>query len=164
MRLVGVRVELPTNQPVVLLREAAGERYVPIFIGQPEASAIVQALEGHELARPMTHDLFKHVLDQLGMQMRRVDIVRLDGGTFYAEIEFERDGTVLRIDARPSDAIALATRFGTDTVEIHAADSIVAEVGVTMPEPSESGEPPNTEAAVEEFRNFLDNIQPEDFG
>ena len=120
MSLVGVRVEVPSNQPIVLLRENEGQRYLPIFIGQPEATAIVYALQGMETPRPMTHDLFKTVLDDLGTKVLQVVITELHDGTFFAEIEFARDGGTYRISSRPSDAIALAVRYG-EPVPIFAA-------------------------------------------
>ena len=92
MSLVGVRVEVPSNQPIVLLRENDGQRYLPIFIGQPEATAIVYALQGLATPRPLTHDLFKTVLDDLSVKLERVEITSLHEGTFYAEIELDRGG------------------------------------------------------------------------
>ena len=121
MSLVGVRVEVPSNQPIVLLRENEGQRYLPIFIGQPEATAIVYALQGTETPRPMTHDLFKSVLDDLGTKVLQVSITELHDGTFFAEIEFTRDGGTYRISSRPSDAIALALRC---QAPIHVADTV----------------------------------------
>src|SRR5258705_9429061 len=112
MSLVGVRVEVPSNQPIVLLREDDGQRFLPIFIGSPEATAIVYALQGMETPRPMTHDLFKTVLDDLEIKLEKVEITELHDGTFYAEIELDRAGTKSRISSRPSDAIALAVRYG----------------------------------------------------
>src|SRR5206468_9523652 len=114
MALMGVRVEVPTNQPIVLLREEGGSRYLPIFIGPPEATAIVYALQGMDTPRPMPHDLFKTVLDGLDVTVERVEITSLHDGTFYAEIEFDRECTKSRISSRPSDAIALAVRFGAE--------------------------------------------------
>src|SRR5947207_2617350 len=112
MSLVGVRVEVPTNQPIVLLREEEGQRYLPIFIGPPEATAIVYALQGMETPRPMTHDLFKSVLDELAIRLQRVVITELHDGTFYAEIELGGNGEeTRRISSRPSDALALAARY-----------------------------------------------------
>jgi len=119
LSLIGVRVEVPTNQPIVLLREEGGTRFLPIFIGSPEATAIVYALQGMETPRPMTHDLFKTVLDDLSVKVERVEITALHDGTFYAEIEFDKAGTKSRISSRPSDAIALAVRFGAE-VPIYA--------------------------------------------
>ena len=102
LSLIGVRVEVPTNQPIVLLREEGGTRFLPIFIGSPEATAIVYALQGMDTPRPMTHDLFKTVLDGLAVTVERVEITSLHDGTFYAEIEFDQEGTKSRISSRPT--------------------------------------------------------------
>ena len=155
LSLIGVRVEVPTNQPIVLLREEEGTRFLPIFIGSPEATAIVYALQGMETPRPMTHDLFKTVLDGLAVKLQRVEITALHDGTFYAEIEIDRDGTSSRISSRPSDAIALAVRFGAE-VPIYADEAVLDEAGVLFEADEEEHE-------VEQFREFLDNITPEDF-
>ena len=155
MSLVGVRVEVPTNQPIVLLREESGGRYLPIFIGPPEATAIVYALQGMETPRPMTHDLFKTVLDDLGATLRQVVITELHDGTFFAEIEIDRDGTSQRISSRPSDALALAARY-PDSVPIFADEAVLEEAGVLFDQDEE-------EQQVEEFREFLNQVQPEDF-
>jgi bifunctional DNase/RNase len=155
LSLIGVRVEVPTNQPIVLLREDGGTRFLPIFIGSPEATAIVYALQGMETPRPMTHDLFKTVLDGMAVTLDRVEITALHDGTFYAEIEFDRDGTKSRISSRPSDAIALAVRFGAE-VPIFADEAVLDEAGVLFEADEEEHE-------VEQFREFLDNITPEDF-
>jgi bifunctional DNase/RNase len=163
MHLVGVRVEVPTNQPIVLLREAEGERYLPIFIGSPEATAIVHAMQGMQTPRPMTHDLLKHVLDLYRSELRRIDITELHDGTFHAELVLDAAGAELRVDSRPSDAIALAVRFGIDNVEIWADDGVLAEAGVELPNAEEGDEAPGTEAELEQFRHFLEHITPEDF-
>ena len=155
LSLIGVRVEVPTNQPIVLLREEDGTRFLPIFIGSPEATAIVYALQGMETPRPMTHDLFKTVLDGLDVKLEQVEITALHDGTFYAEIEFDRDGTKSRISSRPSDAIALAVRFGAE-IPIYADEAVLDEAGVLFEADEEEHE-------VEQFREFLDNITPEDF-
>jgi bifunctional DNase/RNase len=155
MSLVGVRVEVPTNQPIVLLREEAGSRYLPIFIGPPEATAIVYALQGMETPRPMTHDLFKSVLDELGAALRQVIITKLHDGTFYAEIEIMRDGTSQRISSRPSDALALAARY-PEPVPIYAEEAVLDEAGVLFDQDEE-------ESQIEEFREFLNQVRPEDF-
>ncbi len=155
LSLIGVRVEVPTNQPIVLLREDDGTRFLPIFIGSPEATAIVYALQGMETPRPMTHDLFKTVLDGLAVKLDRVEITALHDGTFYAEIEIDKDGTKSRISSRPSDAIALAVRFGAE-VPIYADEAVLDEAGVLFEADEEEHE-------VEQFREFLDNITPEDF-
>jgi bifunctional DNase/RNase len=155
MSLVGVRVEVPTNQPIVLLREEEGQRYLPIFIGPPEATAIVYALQGMETPRPMTHDLFKKVLDDLSVKLQRVVITELHDGTFFAEIELADNGDVRRISSRPSDALALAARY-SETVPIFAAEAVLDEAGVLFDQDEE-------EAQIEEFREFLNQVRPEDF-
>ncbi len=155
VQLIGVRVEVPSNQPIVLLREESGQRYLPIFIGSPEATAIVYALQGMETPRPMTHDLFVTVMGDFGVELRQVAITALSEGTFYAELELARDGAVTRVSARPSDAIALAVRLG-DGVPILVEDAVFEEAGVLFEEEQD-------EDQIEEFRAFLDEITPEDF-
>lgn len=160
LSLVGVRVEVPTNQPIVLLREEEGQRYLPIFIGPPEATAIVYALQGMETPRPMTHDLFKTVLDDMSVELRRVEITELHDGTFFAEIELgggDSNGNSYRISSRPSDAIALAVRY-PEQVPIFADEAVLDEAGVLFE--NEEGE---EEEQIEEFREFLDQVRPEDF-
>jgi bifunctional DNase/RNase len=154
--LIGVRVEVPSNQPIVLLREDEGQRYLPIFIGPPEATAIVYALQGMETPRPMTHDLFKTVLDEMSMALQQVVITRLDEGTFYAEIELSRDEGSLRISSRPSDAIALAVRY-EEPIPIFVAEDVIDEAGVLF-------EAEEDEEQIEQFREFLEQVAPEDFG
>ena len=154
LSLIGVRVEVPTNQPIVLLREEGGTRFLPIFIGSPEATAIVYALQGMETPRPMTHDLFKTVLDDMEVRLERVDITELHDGTLYAEIELQQDGETKRISSRPSDAIALAVRYGE--IPIYADEAVLDEAGVLF-------EADEEEQEVEQFREFLDSVTPEDF-
>jgi hypothetical protein len=153
MEVVGVRVELPTNTPILLLRERDGSRYLPIWIGTPEATAIALALEGIETARPLTHDLTKTLLDVLGADIERVDVTSLEGGTFFAEIVIESDGEQFTISSRPSDAIALATRTGSP---VYATPELLDEAGVEIHDDGEEEE-------IERFREFLDHVTPEDF-
>ncbi|MGI9595903.1 MAG: bifunctional nuclease family protein [Acidimicrobiales bacterium] len=160
MELVGVRVQLPTNTPILLLRETSGQRrVVPIYIGGPEAHAIDLALSGTPMARPMTHDLFAEVIDGLGAALERVVVTELRGGTFYAELYLrDASGGVQTISARPSDAIALAARTGSP---IFAEDALIEEAGIEEDESEEdSGD---EEEMVEELRKFLDEVNPEDF-
>jgi len=152
MTLVGVRVELPTNQPIVLLKEETGERFLPIWIGAFEATAIAFALQGVETARPMTHDLFKNVLEELGVRMSKVVINDLIEGTFYAEITMSLNDEVHVVSARPSDAIALAVRMN---VPIFAEEKVLDEASITM----ETDE----EEEIKRFRDFLDHVEPQDF-
>lgn len=156
MELVGVRVELPTNTPIVLLREAGGDRrMLPIFIGPPEATAIAFALEQVATPRPMTHDLLKNLLDELGVTLERVVVTDLQDSTFFAELHLDQAGTKRQLSSRPSDAIALAARTGSP---IFAEESVLDEVGYTVRE-----EALPEEEVVEEFRRFIDDVDPEDF-
>ena len=149
LTVVGVRVELPSNQPIVLLKETAGDRYLPIWIGAVEATAIAFAQQGVVPARPLTHDLLKDVLEATGAQLTAVTITDLRDGVYYADLQFASGVTV---SARPSDAIALAIRAGTT---IYAEESVLAEAGVAIPDEQEN--------EVEEFKRFLDEVSPEDF-
>lgn len=157
MELVGVRVELPTNAPIVLLRETEGDRRtLPIFIGSPEAQAIAFALEGVDTPRPMTHDLLKAVLDEVGVSLARIVITELRETTFYAELHLSGTGGSHVVSSRPSDAIALAVRTGTP---IFADEGVLDEAGYSADEPDDE-EP---EDVVEQFREFIDRVNPEDF-
>jgi len=156
MELIGVRVELPTNAPIVMLRETDGDRRVlPIFIGGPEATAIAYALEKIATPRPMTHDLMKTLLDDLGASIDRIVVTDLSEGTFYAELHLSRNGDTYQVSSRPSDAIALAVRMGTP---IFAEESVLDEAGYTVGEEDE-----DEEEVVEEFRRFIEDVNPEDF-
>ena len=149
MDVVGVRVEMPSNQPIVLLREIDGERYLPIWIGAVEATAIAFAQQGVVPARPLTHDLVRDVLAALGRTLEEVRITELTDGVFFAVLVF--DGGV-EVSARPSDAIAVALRTGTS---IHCAEAVLVEAGIAVPDEQED--------EVEKFREFLDQISPDDF-
>jgi bifunctional DNase/RNase len=146
---VGVRVEMPSNAPIVLVRPITGGALLPIWIGPNEAAAIAMAQQGVAAPRPLTHDLFIATLLQLGTPLESVRITRLDEGVFFAELVVGAQA----VDARPSDAIALALRAG---VPILLADEVLAEAGVA-PDPDEEVD------EVEQFREFLDTITPQDF-
>jgi bifunctional DNase/RNase len=155
MHLVGVRVELPTNNPIVLLREAEGEhRVLPIFIGAVEATAIAFALQGVVTQRPMTHDLMRDLLQALAVRVDRIIVTDLREGTFFAEIELSQNGSSQRVSSRPSDAIALAARLGTP---IYAEEAVLEEAAIVVSEEDEE------EEEVEKFRAFLQDVNPEDF-
>jgi len=149
MQLEGVRVELPTNQPIVLLRERDGERYLPIWIGAVEATAIAFAQQGVVPPRPLTHDLMKDLLDALGQELAEVQITDMEDGVFFATLVL---GSGVEIGARPSDSIALALRTGSRIV---CAEEVLDEVGLAVPAEQED--------EVERFREFLDQVTPEDF-
>ncbi len=157
MELVGVRVELPSNTPIVLLREATGEhRVLPIFIGGPEATALAFALEQVATPRPMTHDLMRDLLGEVGARLDRIVVTELRDSTYFAEIRFTTNGQSHAVSSRPSDAINLAARAG---VPIFVEESVLDEAGYP-PEPEGEPEP---EQVVEQFREFIDKVNPEDF-
>jgi len=147
--VIGVRVEMPSNNPIVLLRERGGDRYLPIWIGAPEASAIAFAQQGVVPPRPLTHDLLKDVIEALGRTLQEVRIVAMRDNVYFAELVF--DGG-LSVSSRTSDAIALALRVGCPIV---GADEVLDSGGVPVPDEDED--------EVEKFREFLDQITPEDF-
>jgi bifunctional DNase/RNase len=155
LELVGVRVELPHNQPIVLLRERNGERFLPIWIGAVEATSIAFALQGVVTARPMTHDLMRDLLNELGVHVDRIVVTELRDGTFYAEIQMTRAKESVVVSSRPSDAIALAVRA---TVPIYANEHVLAEAGIHIEE-EESAD----EDEVQRFKEFLEQVSPEDF-
>ncbi len=152
--VLGVRVEMPTNQPIVLLRERDGDRYLPIWIGAAEATAIAYAQQGVVPPRPLTHDLLRNVIDELGHTLTRVRIVALKDGVFHAVLDLdggaEAGGT--DIESRSSDAIALALRAGA---EIVAEESLLDEAGVEMAQTEDD--------EVEKFKAFLDHVSADDF-
>jgi bifunctional DNase/RNase len=152
MSLVGVRVELPTNQPIVLLKEQDGERFLPIWIGPVEATAIAFGLQGVVTQRPMTHDLLKNVLEEIGIRVDRIVITELKDGTFYSTIQLQSNGTAYEVSSRPSDAIALAVRVN---VPIFAAEDVLTEASIVIRD--------DEEQEVEKFREFLEQVNPEDF-
>jgi bifunctional DNase/RNase len=148
LEVVGVRVEVPSNQPIVLL----GERFLPIWIGAVEATAIAFASGGVTPPRPLTHDLFKDVVDALGATLTAVELTELKEGVFYAELVFATANGECRVSARPSDSIALAIRTGSP---IFGSEELLAEAGIEIAEQAED--------EVEKFREFLDQVNPDDF-
>lgn len=162
MELVGVRMDVPTGQPVVVLREVGGNRHLPIWVGTSEATSIVFVLQGIQSPRPLTHDLMLTVIDELGQRISRVVIHTVNNAVFHAAIEFER-GTV--VDARASDALALAVRT---KCRIVCAQSVLDESGLVLSADGELREQSastkaEADAQVREFRDFLDHVDPEDF-
>jgi len=158
VRVVGIRVEQPANQPVLLLRESGGDRYLPIWIGQNEANAIILEQQGVEPTRPLTHDLFRDVIGALGHSLKEVRIVDLQEGTFYADLVFDQD---IRVSARPSDSVAIALRMG---VPIYVEEAVLDEAGLLIPDDKdEESSGAIREDEVEKFKEFLDSISPDDF-
>ena len=153
LEIVGVRVELPSNQPIVLLKELEGTRYLPIWIGASEATAIATAMEGVEPPRPLTHDLMRSVIDAVGALAVKVVITEMRDSIFFADLSLDVSGKEVKISSRPSDAIALAVRTGTPVL---AAPSVLDEAGVHFEDEDEEEE-------VARFREFLEEVTVEDF-
>jgi bifunctional DNase/RNase len=174
MEVVGVRIEMPSNQPIVLLKEVEGSRFLPIWVGAVEATAIAFAQQGMVAQRPLTHDLIANILEAADLTMTAVQVVQLKDGIFYAELQVRTDsGTVLKISARPSDAIGIALRTKSN---ILADSDLLDEVGIDIPErllgEGEGGlgvgglgvgGEGGSDVELERFREFLDQINPEDF-
>ncbi len=160
VRIASLAVDPRSNQPVIVLRpldeEPGNGRVLPIWIGQPEATAILLAIEGVELPRPLTHDLMKNMLETLGSYLERVEITRVEEGTFFAALIVRAEDRTLAIDARPSDSIALAVRTGAP---IFVAESVLDEASID----DSTDEVVDEEAELQAFREFLDEVDPEDF-
>ncbi|WP_019481371.1 bifunctional nuclease family protein [Arthrobacter sp. TB 23] len=164
VEVVGVRIELPSNQPLVLLKETKGERHIPIWIGAPEASAIAFVQQGIVPPRPMTHDLLVSVVSALGREISQVRLISVEDTVFHAELVFD-DGTA--VSSRASDAIAVALRV---PCPIYCAVSVLDEAGVEITEAADDDDddtpaapPVNAERELRQFREFLADVEPEDF-
>ena len=164
MVIYGVSFDLVGKQPIVLLRTAGGKTYLPIWIGHPEAAAILMRLQGQEPPRPLTHDLACAIIDSLEAEVDRVTVTELRDSTFYARITLVRNGTEIEIDSRTSDAIAIALRADA---KIFAEDDVIEESGVEF-----EGDEPDLDYAhrvslgevdMDEFRQFLDTVSPDEF-
>jgi bifunctional DNase/RNase len=155
MVIYGVSFDLLGKQPIVLLKTADGNKFLPIWIGHPEAAAILLKLQNQSPPRPMTHDLFTDVLGQLEAKIVRITVTELRDNTFYAQITLTQDGEEVEVDSRPSDAIALAIRA---EAPIFAADRVIEESGIEF-----DGEETTEEEMVDEFRKFLENVSPDEF-
>ena len=166
MEVVGVRIEMPSNQPIVLLKEMDGTRFLPIWVGAVEATAIAFVQQGLSSQRPLTHDLIANILEVADLTMMAAHITELRDGIFYAEILARAaDGSNLKVSARPSDAIAIALRT---TSNILADSDLLDQVGIDIPErligdQAEEGASATSDVEMERFREFLDQINPEDF-
>jgi bifunctional DNase/RNase len=155
MVIYGVSFDLVGKQPIVLLKTTDGNKFLPIWIGHPEAAAILMKLQGATTPRPMTHDLVTDMLSQLDAQVVRITVTELRDSTFYAQITVQQDGSEIEIDSRPSDAIALAIRA---EAPIFVADRVIEESAIEF-----EGEEVNEEEIVSEFRSFLDSVSPDEF-
>ena len=155
MDIYGVSFDLVGKQPIVLLKTKDGNRYLPIWIGQPEAAAILMKLQGASTPRPMTHDLLTEILSELDARITRITVTELRENTFYAQVTVQLDGTEVEVDSRPSDAIALAIRA---EAPIYAADQVIEESAIEF-----EGDEVNEEEIVSEFKRFLEDVSPEQF-
>ncbi len=155
MVIYGVSFDLVGKQPIVLLKTADGNKFLPIWIGQPEAAAILMKLQGASTPRPMTHDLVTDMLEQLDAQVVRITVTELRDNTFFASVTVQQNGSEIDVDSRPSDAIALAIR---SDAPIFAADSVIEDSAIEF-----EGEDVNEEEIVDEFRKFLDDVSPDQF-
>ena len=165
MEVVGVRIEMPSNQPIVLLKEVDGSRFLPIWVGAVEATAIAFAQQGLAPQRPLTHDLISDILVAADLTATSVHITSLQDGVFFAELQIRTEaGTVLKISARPSDAIAIALRTKSN---ILADSDLLDQVGIDIPDrliaEDDAGNGAAADGELERFREFLDQINPEDF-
>jgi bifunctional DNase/RNase len=158
MLIYGVSFDLVGKQPIVLLKTAEGNKFLPIWIGHPEAAAILMKLQSQAPPRPMTHDLLSDMLEQLGAQVLRITVTELRENTFYAQITVQQDGTEIEVDSRPSDAIALAIRA---EAPIFAADRVIEESAIEFE--GDDVDEERLEAEVAKFKHFLDEVTPEDF-
>ena len=158
MHIYGVSFDLVGKQPIVLLKTADGNKFLPIWIGHPEAAAILMKLQSQASPRPMTHDLMSELLEQLEAQIVRITVTELRENTFYAQITVQQDGREIEIDSRPSDAIALAIRA---EAPIFAADRVIEESAIEFE--GDDVDQEVLEAEVAKFKNFLDEVTPEDF-
>ena len=155
MHIYGVSFDIVGKQPIVLLKTADGNKFLPIWIGHPEAAAILMKLQGATTPRPMTHDLVTEMLGQLDAKVIRITVTELRDNTFYASITIQQDGSEVEIDSRPSDAIALAVRA---EAPIYADDRVIEESAIEF-----EGDEVNEEEIVDEFRKFLDQVTPDEF-
>jgi bifunctional DNase/RNase len=156
MHIYGVSFDLVGKQPIVLLKTVDGNKFLPIWIGHPEAAAILMKLQSASTPRPMTHDLVTDMLEQLGAQVVRITVTELRENTFFAQITVQQDGSELEIDSRPSDAIALAIRADAP---IFAADEVIEESAIEF----EGDDPEDLEQEVSKFKQFLDNVTADEF-
>jgi uncharacterized protein len=158
MQIYGVSFDLVGKQPIVLLKTAEGNKFLPIWIGHPEAAAILMKLQSASTPRPMTHDLVTDMLDQLGAQVVRITVTELRENTFFAQITVQQDGSEIDVDSRPSDAIALAIRADAP---IYAADEVIEESAIEFEGDEINQE--DLEREVSKFKQFLDHVTPDEF-
>jgi len=157
MSIYGINLDLFSSSPIVILKVEDENRYLPIWIGQGEARSILMKLQNTEFSRPLTHDLAVNLVTELGGSMERVAVTALRDSTFFAVISLEIEGRTVEVDSRPSDAIALAVRSGAP---IFAADEVIEEAAVVF---EEAMEDTPQEEVVDKFKDWMNQITPEDF-
>ena len=157
MSVYGINLDLFSSSPIVILKVEDENRYLPIWIGQPEARSILMKLQNQEFSRPLTHDLAVSLVSELGGTLTRVTVTELRDSTFFATLQVEIDGRTVEVDSRPSDAIAIAVRAGAP---IFAADEVIEEAAVVFEEAME--ETPEDEV-VDKFKDWMNQVSPEDF-
>jgi bifunctional DNase/RNase len=156
MVIYGVSFDMVGKQPIVLLKTRDGNKFLPIWIGHPEAAAILMKLQGANTPRPMTHDLINDMLSEMEVSCTKVSVTELRENTFYASITLQVNGREVEIDSRPSDALALAVRT---SAPIFAAEDVIAESAIEF----EHDTAEDDDQVVDKFKEFLDNVSPEDF-
>ncbi len=157
MSVYGINLDLFSSSPIVILKVEEENRYLPIWIGQPEARSILMKLQNQEFSRPLTHDLAVNLVTEMGGSLERVTVTELRDSTFFASLRVEINGRTVEVDSRPSDAIAIAVRAGTP---IFAADTVIEEAGVVFEEAMEDAP---EEEVVDKFKDWMNRITPEDF-
>jgi uncharacterized protein len=166
MDIYGVSFDLVGKQPIVLLKTAEGNKFLPIWIGHPEAAAILMRIQGATTPRPMTHDLLTDILSKLDAEVIQVAVTELRDNTFYASITVQLNGSEIEVDSRPSDAIAIAVRADAP---IYAADDVIEESAIEFegesppPEDVSTMSPEQQAHLREQFREFLENVTPDQF-
>jgi bifunctional DNase/RNase len=158
VKVVHLGLDRSSNTPVVILQEKDGERVLPIWIGPSEASAIAMELAGVKFSRPLTHDLVKQIILGLGGEVTKVSITRVKENTYFAEMEIHQEDTVVRIDARPSDSIAVALRLGS---QIFTQEDLLGVTSIDLAEPAPGGTP---DLDSDSLKSYLEKLDPEDFG
>ena len=160
-------VDPGTQTYVVVLQEKGGARLLPIWIGQVEAESIVMHMHNMKRSRPLTHDLCKSLILASGSRLKRIQITRVENNTYYGELHLERDGKIVQVDSRPSDAIAIALRLDAP---IFAAEALLMRADEEESEESESygvpesPAPDSTELSADQLKQYLEQLRPEDFG
>ena len=157
MSVYGINLDLFSSSPIVILKVEDENRYLPIWIGQPEARSILMKLQNQEFSRPLTHDLAVNLVTELGGTFERVSVTELRDSTFFATLHLEIGGRTVEVDSRPSDAIAIAVRAGAP---IFAADTVIEEAAVVFEEAMEDAP---EEEVVDKFKDWMNRITPEDF-